>query len=227
MAIVITRKLDRRYGHGAHAVQALRGVDIVIETGEFTALMGPTGSGKTTLLELIGGLEAPSGGSVQLDGQNIGSMDGTKRFAFGIERLGFVFQAYNLIPVLTAYHNTQLVLELQGVPRAERRERVLRALQDVGLEGMEQCLPADLDAGQQQRLALARAIVGEPALVLADEPTTNLNADTGCALLDTMRELNERLGITFLFATQDPKVMKRARRVVKLVDGRVDEDLRK
>jgi putative ABC transport system ATP-binding protein len=227
MAIVVTKDLEKRYQQGSHVVHALRGVDIAIEPGEFTALMGPSGSGKTTLLNLIGGLDAPSGGHVVVDGQDLATVGSAGRSRIRLERLGFVFQAYNLIPVLSAYENAEFVLLLRGVPAAERRERVLRVLRDVGLEGMEQRRPFELSGGQQQRVAVARAIAGEPALVLADEPTANLDTSTGYALLDTMRELNERLGVTFLFATHDPKVMERARRVVRLVDGRVAEDLRK
>jgi putative ABC transport system ATP-binding protein len=220
MAIVVTKDLEKRYQQGSHVVHALRGVDIAIEPGEFTALMGPSGSGKTTLLNL-------SGGHVVVDGQDLATVGSAGRSRIRLERLGFVFQAYNLIPVLSAYENAEFVLLLRGVPAAERRERVLRVLRDVGLEGMEQRRPFELSGGQQQRVAVARAIAGEPALVLADEPTANLDTSTGYALLDTMRELNERLGVTFLFATHDPKVMERARRVVRLVDGRVAEDLRK
>jgi putative ABC transport system ATP-binding protein len=227
MAIVVTKELEKRYRQGTHVVRALRGVDIAIEPGEFTALMGPSGSGKTTLLNLIGGLDAPSGGHVIVEGQDMAAMSGGGRSRIRLERLGFVFQAYNLIPVLSAYENAEFVLLLRGVPAAERRARVMKVLKDVGLEGMEKRRPAELSGGQQQRVAVARAIVGEPALVLADEPTANLDTATGYALLDTMRELNERLGITFLFATHDPKVMERARRVVRLVDGKVDEDQRK
>ena len=227
MAIVVTQDLEKQYQQGSHVVHALRGVDIAIEPGEFTALMGPSGSGKTTLLNLIGGLDAPSGGHVQVEGQDLAAMGGGGRSKIRLERLGFVFQAYNLIPVLSAYENAEFVLLLRGMPAAERRAKVMQVLKDVGLEGMEHRRPAELSGGQQQRVAVARAIAGEPALVLADEPTANLDTTTGYALLDTMRELNERLGITFLFATHDPKVMERARRVVRLVDGRVDEDLRK
>jgi putative ABC transport system ATP-binding protein len=227
MSIVTVRKLEKQYQQGSHTVHALRGVDLDIEPGEFTALMGPSGSGKTTLLNLIGGLDAPSGGQVVVDGQDLATVGSAGRSRVRLERLGFVFQAYNLIPVLSAYENAEFVLLLRGVPAAERRERVMRVLKDVGLEGMEHRRPSELSGGQQQRVAVARAIAGEPALVLADEPTANLDTSTGYSLLDTMRDLNERLGVTFLFATHDPKVMERARRVVRLVDGQVDEDVRK
>ncbi len=227
MAIVATQDLTKQYQQGSHTVHALRGVDITIEPGEFTALMGPSGSGKTTLLNLIGGLDAPTGGHVVVDGQDLATIGSAGRSRMRLERLGFVFQAYNLIPVLSAYENAEFVLLLRGMSAAERRRKVMQVLADVGLEGMEKRRPAELSGGQQQRVAVARAIAGEPALVLADEPTANLDTATGYALLDTMKELNERLGVTFLFATHDPKVMERANRVVRLVDGRVDEDIRR
>jgi putative ABC transport system ATP-binding protein len=227
MSIVNVRKLEKQYRQGAHTVHALRGVDLSIEPGEFTALMGPSGSGKTTLLNLIGGLDAPSGGQVVVDGHDLATVGSAGRSRVRLERLGFVFQAYNLIPVLSAYENAEFVLLLRGVPAEERRARVMKILEEVGLEGMEHRRPSELSGGQQQRVAVARAIAGEPALVLADEPTANLDTRTGYSLLDTMRDLNERRGVTFLFATHDPKVMERARRVVRLVDGQVEEDVRK
>ncbi len=227
MAIVVTTDLERKHRRGAHVVHALCSVDLRIEPGEFTALTGPPGSGKTTLLHLIGGLDTPSAGQVRLVGQDLAAMGRADRSRFCTEHLGFVFQAYNLIPVLSAYQNAGLTLSLQGCPAAEGGERAMRALKDVGLEGMEHRCPTELSGGQRRRVALARALAGEPALVLADEPTANLDTATGYALLDTMREFNQRQGVTFLFATHDPKVMERASRVVRLVDGRVDEDLRK
>ena len=227
MSIVEVKDLKKDYRQGDIVVHALSGVDLSVDEGEFTALMGPSGSGKTTLLNLIGGLDAPSSGHVVVDGTDLATIGGGGRSKMRLQRLGFVFQAYNLIPVLSAYENAEFVLLLQGVPEKERRERVMRVLKEVGLEGMEKRRPSELSGGQQQRVAVARAIVGEPALILADEPTANLDTKTGDALLDTMRDLNERLGVTFLFATHDPKVMEQARRVVRLVDGKVAEDLRK
>lgn len=227
MAIVEVKGLKKDYQQGDIVVHALSGVDLSVDSGEFTALMGPSGSGKTTLLNLIGGLDAPSSGHVVVDGTDLATVGGGGRSKMRLQRLGFVFQAYNLIPVLSAYENAEFVLLLQGVSEKERRERVMRVLKEVGLEGMENRRPSELSGGQQQRVAVARAIVGEPALILADEPTANLDTKTGDALLDTMRDLNERLGVTFLFATHDPKVMEQARRVVRLVDGKIAEDLRK
>ena len=227
MAIVEVKDLKKEYKQGDIIVPALQGVDFTVDEGEFTALMGPSGSGKTTLLNLIGGLDAPTAGHVFVDGTDLATVGGSGRSKMRLQRLGFVFQAYNLIPVLSAYENAEFVLLLRGTPHKERRERVMRVLKEVGLEGMENRRPSELSGGQQQRVAVARAIVGEPALVLADEPTANLDSKTGDELLDTMRDLNKRLSITFLFATHDPQVMERATRVVRLVDGKVAEDIRK
>jgi len=227
MAIVSVEQLTKDYKQGTHVVHALAGIDVEIESGEFTALMGPSGSGKTTLLNLIGGLDAPTGGKVVVDGKDLATMGGGGRSRIRLNHLGFVFQAYNLIPVLSAYENAEFVLLLQGVPAAERKEKVMQVLADVGLKGMEKRRPHELSGGQQQRVAVARAIVSSPALVLADEPTANLDSTTGNDLLDTMKRLNEERGVTFLFATHDPKVMERAKRVVRLVDGKVWEAIRK
>jgi putative ABC transport system ATP-binding protein len=227
MAIVEVQQVTRTYQQGSVEVQALRGVDLSIEPGEFTALMGPSGSGKTTLLNLVGGLDRPSSGRVVIDGQDISRMGATALSHLRLQRVGFVFQAYNLIPVLSALENAEFVLLLRGEPEASRREKVRRVLAEVGLEGLEDRRPSALSGGQQQRVAVARAIAGEPALVLADEPTANLDSKTGDALLETMGRLNRERGVTFVFATHDPKVMDHARRVVRLVDGQIAEDLRK
>jgi len=224
-SIVQVRQLVRTYQQGSIEVKALRGVDLDIGTGEFTALMGPSGSGKTTLLNQIGALDTPTSGSVKIDGQELVGLDKVARSSLRLNRIGFVFQAYNLIPVLSAYENAEFVLMMRGVGEAERRDKVMATLAAVGLAGMEHRLPGELSGGQQQRVAVARAIVGEPALVLADEPTANLDSKTGYELLDLMRTLNEERGVTFVFATHDPKVMEAARRVVTLVDGRIAEDL--
>ena len=223
-SIVQVRDLARTYQQGQIEVQALRGVSLDIAPGEFTALMGPSGSGKTTLLNQIGALDTPSAGSVLIDGQELVGMDKIARSNLRLNRIGFVFQAYNLIPVLSAYENAEFVLMMRGVGPAGRKERVMRTLAAVGLAGMEHRLPSELSGGQQQRVAVARAIVGEPALVLADEPTGNLDSKTGDDLLDLMKSLNREQGITFVFATHDPKVMQAARRVVTLVDGKISED---
>lgn len=225
--IVSVRDLKRTYQQGQIEVHALRGVDLEIGAGEFTALMGPSGSGKTTLLNQIGALDSPTSGSVMVGGEELSGMDKSARSDLRLNRIGFVFQAYNLIPVLSAYENAEFVLMMRGVSEKDRRERVMATLAAVGLEGMEHRLPGELSGGQQQRVAVARAIVGEPALVLADEPTANLDSKTGNDLIDLMRRLNADQGVTFVFATHDPKVMEAARRVVSLVDGRIESDQHK
>ena len=227
MSIVTVRGLRREYTQGTQKVHALRGVDLDIEQGEFTALMGPSGSGKTTLLNLIGGLDEPDAGSVILDGQDLTKLSAGALSDLRLNRLGFIFQSYNLIPVLSAYENAEFVLMLRGVPADERRRRVMKTLADVGLQGMEHRRPNELSGGQQQRVAVARAIAGQPALVLADEPTANLDSKTGHELIALMRHLNEEHGVTFVFATHDEKVLDAARRVVRLVDGQIAEDRRK
>ena len=227
MAIATVRGVTRDYTQGKVVVHALRGVDLDVEPGEFTALMGPSGSGKTTLLNLLGALDTPTAGRVVIDGQDLGQLGRGQLSDLRLKRLGFVFQSYNLIPVLTAYENAEFVMLLQGVPAAERERRVMETLAAVGLGGMEHRRPAELSGGQQQRVAVARAIAGRPALVLADEPTANLDSRTGTELIELMARLNRDLGITFVFATHDPKVMEAAKRVVRLVDGEVSEDARK
>ncbi len=224
MSIVTVTDLERTYESGTIQVRALDGVSLSIDPGEFTVLMGPSGSGKTTLLNCIGGLDLPSAGSVVVDGTDIGELSKAERSSLRLNHVGFVFQAYNLVPVLSAYENAEFVLMLQGVPESDRKERVMATLKAVGLEGMENRRPNELSGGQQQRVAVARAIAGQPALVLADEPTANLDSKTGTELVALMKKLNEEQGITFVFATHDPNVMKAARRVVRLVDGRIDTD---
>ncbi len=227
MAIVTCRGLHREYQQGTVTVHALRGVDLDVEPGEFTALMGPSGSGKTTLLNLIGALDRPTSGSIVVDGKELGGLSAGALSDLRLRRIGFIFQSYNLIPVLSALENAEFVLQLQGVPAAERRQRVLGTLAQVGLQGMEHRRPGELSGGQQQRVAVARAIAGKPALVLADEPTANLDSHTADGLIETMAALNRDHGITFVFATHDPRVMEAARRVVRMVDGKVAEDVRK
>ena len=226
MSIVSVRGLTRDYPQGEHTVHALRGVSLDIEPGEFTVLMGPSGSGKSTLLNLIGGLDKPTAGSVTIEGADLASMTPGERSDLRRDRLGFIFQAYNLIPVLTAAENAEFVLQLQGKSASERRARAYETLAQVGLEGMEGRRPNELSGGQQQRVAVARAIAGDPALVLADEPTANLDSTTSDELIATMRRLNTEFGVTFVFATHDPKVMAAASRVVRLVDGEIAEDTR-
>ena len=216
--------VTRTYRQGALDVHALRGLDLTIERGEFTALCGPSGSGKTTTLNLVGALDRPTSGKVLLEGRNLAELDRRALSRIRRDRIGFVFQAYNLMPVLTAYENAEIVMSLQGVPETERRDQVMAILREVGLEGMEDRRPDELSGGQQQRVAIARAIASQPAVVLADEPTANVDSETADNLLEIMEKLNRKHDVTFLFSTHDPRVMERARRVIRLVDGRVDSD---
>ena len=227
MAIVNVENASRIYRQDSVAVKALDDVSIAIEAGEFTTLVGPSGSGKTTLLNQIGALDEPTAGRIQIDGQEITGLSRKTRTALRLWKIGFVFQEYNLIGVLSAQENVEYVLMLRGVPFRERREQARRILAEVGLEGLEGRLPNELSGGQQQRVAVARAIVSQPAIVLADEPTANLDSKTGAALLDMMRRMNDEHGVTFVFSTHDPMVMARARRVVHLKDGHIDHEERR
>jgi putative ABC transport system ATP-binding protein len=222
--IVELEDVTKVYQQGAIEVFALRGLSLRIEKGEFSALSGPSGSGKTTALNMIGALDRPTSGRVLLEGENLASFSRRELSQVRRDRIGFVFQAYNLIPVLTAFENAETVLRLQGVDPEERRERVMALLTDVGLEGMENRLPNALSGGQQQRVAIARAIASNPAIVLADEPTANVDSETAEHLLDIMQKLNRTRGVTFLFSTHDPRVMDRASRIIRIVDGRVEHD---
>jgi len=222
--IVELRDVTKVFRKGAVETQALRGLDLTVRAGEFVAIWGPSGSGKTTALNLIGALDTPTSGTVVLEGHDLGALSRKQLSQLRRDRIGFVFQAYNLIPVLTAYENAEAVMALQGTPEAERRDRVMQLLKDVGLEGMEQRRPNELSGGQQQRVAIARAIASNPAVVLADEPTANVDSETAERLLTIMAKLNEERGVTFIFSTHDPRVMRYARRLVGVVDGRVATD---
>lgn len=224
MAIVSIEKATRHYQDGDQVVEALRGLDLSIEPGEFTAIMGPSGSGKTTLLNLIGGMDTPTSGRVTVSGKEVSSMSKTERSDLRRDHVGFIFQSYNLIPVLTAQENTEFVLLLQGKSEAERNQRARAILKAVGLEGMEKRRPAELSGGQQQRVAVARAIATKPTIVLADEPTANLDSETKAELIGLMRRMNEEEGVTFLFSTHDHEIIDVARRVVTLRDGQVSSD---
>jgi putative ABC transport system ATP-binding protein len=224
---VRTEELWKIFEQEAEEVKAVRGVSITIERGEFTALAGPSGSGKTTLLNLIGGLTEATRGRVWVAGRDLTEMSKRELARLRLEHVGFVFQAYNLLPVLTAMENAEFPLLLQGVEERERRERVGALFERTGLTGLEDRRPGKLSGGQQQRVAVIRAVVGSPALVLADEPTANLDSAASDALLDVMEELNRDLGTTFVFATHDARVMERSRRLVRLVDGSVSEDERR
>ena len=222
--IVELVEVTKLYRQGAIEVPALRGLTLRIEPGEFTAICGPSGSGKTTTLNLGGALDRPTSGSIAIEGRDLAPLSRKQLSRLRRDRIGFVFQAYNLMPVLTAYENAEIVLALQRVEATERRERVMRLLAEVGLEGLEGRRPDELSGGQQQRVAIARAIASDPAVVLADEPTANVDSETADKLLDLMQRLNRERGATFIFSTHDPKVMERARRVIRIVDGRVERD---
>jgi len=215
------------YRAGAIETRALDDVSIAIEGGEFSALCGPSGSGKTTLLNLLGTLDRPTGGQILVDGDDTTEMSEAARAELRLRKLGFVFQSYNLVPVLSAVENVEFVLLLQGVPRAERRARSLRFLEELGLAELANKRPGQMSGGQQQRVAVARAIASEPEIVLADEPTANLDSKTAEDLLHLMLRMNQDRGVTFLFSTHDPRVMEHARRIVRLVDGRIASDERR
>ncbi len=227
MNILRAIAVEKSYQQGEVTVPALRGIDLSIGVGEFVVLAGPSGSGKTTLLNLFGALDEPTAGAVEVEGRPLSGLARRRLAELRRDRIGFVFQAYNLVPVLTAYENAELILMLQGVLEAERRERVMPLLKAVGLEGLEDRRPNQLSGGQQQRVAVARALAARPAIVLADEPTANLDGATGAALLATMRKLNEESGTTFVFSSHDEKVIALARRLVWLEDGRVARDERR
>src|SRR6202046_857117 len=205
-------------------VPALRGVPLNIGAEEFAATAGPSGSGKTTLLNIIGGLDRADAGEVWVAGQNLQLLSSGDLALLRLQRIGFVFQTYNLLPVLTALENAEFTLLLQGMPVHQRRERVEKLFSEIGLAGLEDRRPAELSGGQQQRVAVARAMVTEPALILADEPTANLDSASAIALLDVMEHLNQKTGTTFIFSTHDPQVMERAHRLIRLRDGQITRD---
>ena len=212
---------------GQITTRALRGVDLTIEPGEFMAIAGPSGSGKTTLLNLIGALDTATSGTIRVDGRDLGGMSQKLLSDLRRDRIGFVFQSYNLVPVLTAAENTEYVMELKGVPASDRHKRIAELFERMGIKDLSGTRPLKMSGGQQQRVAVARAIASEPALVLADEPTANLDQATGRALMALMRELNRERGVTFVFSTHDPMVLEQADRVVRLVDGVVTTDERR
>ncbi|HOP35769.1 MAG TPA: ABC transporter ATP-binding protein [Syntrophales bacterium] len=224
MNMVECRDVKKIYRQGKMEVQALRGVTLSIEKGAFMALAGPSGSGKTTLLNIIGGLDAADSGTVVVDGDTLAGMGQGELADMRLRKVGFVFQSYNLIPVLSARENVEFIMLLQGVSPRERRERALSILEEVGLAGLHDRRPAELSGGQQQRVAVARAIVSGPSIVLADEPTANLDSQTGSDLLDMMKKMNEEKKVTFIFSTHDRMVMDYARRLVLIRDGQVDGD---
>ena len=222
--VIDAHELTKTYTEGPVPVEAVKDVHLHIEAGEFIALVGPSGSGKTTLLNMIGGLDEPTKGKVVIDGTDITGMKENKLIDFRLRNIGFVFQAYNLIPVLTAEENIEFIMLLQGTEKGERKQRVQQLLEEVGLQGKGSSRPSELSGGQQQRVAVARALASKPKFVLADEPTANLDSTTAANLLDIMEKLNKEEGMTFVFSTHDPRVIQRARRVVTLVDGEIEKD---
>lgn len=222
--MIEVRGIRKIYQQGEVEVPALRGVDLDVDDGEFSALAGPSGSGKTTLLNMIGCLDSPTEGWVEIDGDRVTDLGRSAAANYRLEHIGFIFQAYNLVPVLTAYENAEFVLMMQGVPKQRRREIVVPMLQEVGLEGMIDRKPTELSGGQQQRVAIVRALASKPNIILADEPTANLDSETSGELLDLMLDLNREYETTFLFSTHDPLVMERARRIVRLRSGQIDAD---
>jgi putative ABC transport system ATP-binding protein len=224
---VVCHNVNKIYRQDTVAVQALTDVSLEIPKKDFVCFSGPSGSGKTTLLNLIGGLDRPTGGEILVDGNRVDQMEKGALAELRLRRIGFVFQAYNLIPVLTARENVEFVMQLQGVPAAERGAKAREILKEVGLDGLEDRRPGELSGGQQQRVAVARAIVSEPSLVLADEPTANLDSKTAENLMQLLRHMNKEHGVTFIFSTHDKLVMDFSRRLITLRDGRIVDDVRR
>ena len=220
-AVVQCTDLSKIYQQGTIDVHALSNINFRADKGEFICLSGPSGSGKSTLLNMIGGLDTPTSGEVFIDGEEIDELNKSDLADMRLNKIGFVFQAYNLIPVLTARENIEMVMQMQGIPKAERNKKSLDILKEVGLEGLQDRKPPELSGGQQQRVAVARAIVSKPRLVLADEPTANLDSHTAEKLIDLMLLMNEQHNTTFIISTHDPMIMKRSKKLVKLHDGKI------
>ncbi|MCW8330779.1 ABC transporter ATP-binding protein [Photobacterium sp. SDRW27] len=222
-----TSQLCKTYNQDSdYPVHAVKNLDLTIEQGEFVAVMGPSGSGKTTLLNMLGGIDQPSSGEVRIDDCDICELKEKELIAFRRDHIGFIFQDYSLLPVLTALENVEFVMQLQGHSEKECRQRASALLTQVGLADQQHKIPAKLSGGQQQRVAVARALAPRPRFVMADEPTANLDAQSTAELLDIMQQLNEKEGTTFIFSTHDPRVIKRARRVIVFEDGELKEDRR-
>ena len=224
MALIEINHLDKIYNTSAVPVHAVRDVSFVVEKKEFMAIVGPSGSGKTTLLNILGGLDKPNKGTVVIDGVDLTDMPESKLVDYRLGNIGFVFQAYNLIPVFTARENVEFIMLLQGLDKKERESRAIDLLKQVGLKNRIDTPPAQLSGGEQQRVAVARALASRPAFVLADEPTANLDTEAAESLLDLMETLNDKYEMTFIFSTHDIRVMRRARRIITLQDGRIVED---
>jgi putative ABC transport system ATP-binding protein len=224
--VIDAHEISKTYDQQGIPVRAIQQVHLHLDRGEFTALVGPSGSGKTTLLNLIGGLDKPDAGSIVIGGVDITRLSGRSLVDFRLHNIGFVFQHFNLIPVLTARENVEFILNLQRIKKSVRRERVDELFRSIDLVDKKNVRPAKLSGGQQQRIAVARALASKPRFVLADEPTANLDGVSAANLLDMMEKLNRTEGMTFLFSTHDQRVIDRARRVITLVDGRVESDKR-
>ena len=219
------KDVKKTYRTGSIKVRALRGISLQIAHGEFLAIAGPSGCGKTTLLNIMGGLDRADTGPVLVEGKNLQRLSPAGLARVRLQRLGFVFQAFNLLPVLSALENAEFTLLLQGMPAEQRKEKVQKLFSEIGLAGLEDRRPGELSGGQQQRVAVVRAMVTEPALILADEPTANLDSVTAASLLDVMEQLNRAHGTTFVYTTHDPQVMERARRLIRLRDGQIASDV--
>lgn len=227
MKIIEIKNLHKIYNGSSVSVHAVNGVNVSFEEGEFTAIVGPSGSGKTTLLNIIGGLDEATEGTVSIDNVQINELSARKLTDFRMKNIGFVFQAYNLIPVLTAKENVEFIMHLQGSNKKDRDARTSELLEAVGLGGMENRRPSKLSGGQQQRVAVARALASKPKFVLADEPTANLDSKSTENLLDIMEQLNKEENITFIFSTHDQRVVNKARRVITIEDGKIISDIKK
>ena len=224
MALIELNQVSKIYDETIVPINAVDNVDLKIEKGEFTAIVGPSGSGKTTMLNLIGGLDQPTDGKITVDGTDISTMKPDALINFRLHHIGFVFQAYNLIPVFTAKENVEFIMLLQNISKVEREKRAVEFLQAVGLQDRINSKPTELSGGQQQRVAVARALASTPSFVLADEPTANLDSVSAESLLDLMEDLNHKHGMTFVFSTHDNRVIQRAHRVITLRDGAVESD---
>jgi len=224
MSVIEIKDLYKIYNGSSVEVRAVNGINLSVEEGEFTAIVGPSGSGKTTFLNLLGGLDRPTSGEVVVDGTNIWSLKSRKLIDFRLRNIGFVFQAYNLIPVLTAKENVEFIMQLQGKSKTDRERRTMELLNEVGLGDRIDSRPSKLSGGQQQRVAVARALASKPKFILADEPTANLDSKSTETLLDIMEKLNKEEKITFIFSTHDARVVKKARRIITIEDGQVLSD---
>lgn len=224
MALIELNNVSKIYDETIVPIHAVDNVDLKIEKGEFTAIVGPSGSGKTTMLNLIGGLDQPTSGKIIVDGTDISTFKPDELINFRLHHIGFVFQAYNLIPVFTSKENVEFIMLLQNIPKAEREKKAIEFLEAVGLKDRINSKPTELSGGQQQRVAVARALASTPSFVLADEPTANLDSVSAESLLDLMGDLNQKQNMTFIFSTHDQRVIKRAHRIVTLQDGKIKSD---